>query len=67
MNWNEIIVKLRNEMLLTQTEFANLLGVSFATVNRWENNRFEPSMKLKRKIKELCEKNGIQLGGNKNG
>lgn len=67
MNWNEIIVKLRNEMLLTQTEFANLLGVSFATVNRWENNRFEPSMKVKRKIKELCEKNGIQLGGNKNG
>ena len=37
-------------MLLTQEEFASMLGVSYATVNRWENGHFEPTMKTKRKL-----------------
>lgn len=28
--------KLRERALLTQTEFAELVGVAFSTVNRWE-------------------------------
>ena len=35
MNYAEAIKRLRNKMLMTQTEFANMLGVSFGTVNRW--------------------------------
>ncbi|WP_245602672.1 helix-turn-helix domain-containing protein [Gloeothece verrucosa] len=27
---------------LTQTQFAHLLGVSFQTVNRWENGKTQP-------------------------
>ena len=46
-------------MLLTQTEFAEYLGVSFGTVNRWESGRFEPTMKLKRKLAPLFEKYNI--------
>jgi DNA-binding XRE family transcriptional regulator len=40
---------------------AELLDVSFATVNRWENSKNEPTIKVKRKIKELCDQNGINM------
>ena len=43
-------------MLLTQTEFAEKLGVSFGSVNRWENGKHEPTMKVKRKLMKLFQK-----------
>jgi putative transcriptional regulator len=33
----------RQNMKLTQEEFAAKLGVTFSTVNRWENGRSKPS------------------------
>ena len=36
MNYKEKIKELRKKMLLTQTEFADLLGVSLASVARLE-------------------------------
>lgn len=59
MDWATEIKQLRNKLLLTQTEFGNLLGVSFGTVNRWEMGYHEPTMKLKRKIKEMIIENGL--------
>lgn len=59
MPYSDAIRILRNKMLLTQTEFAEYLGVSFGTVNRWESGRFEPTMKLKRKLAPLFEKYNI--------
>ena len=49
------IKQLREYLCLSQTEFAQLLGVSFVSVNRWENGHFEPTIKAKRKIKILIE------------
>src|SRR5581483_2022819 len=37
------IRRLRGRLGLTQTQFAELMGVSFASVNRWENNQSHPS------------------------
>lgn len=34
MNWNKLIKDLRTHLLLSQTEMAGLLNVSFASVNR---------------------------------
>jgi transcriptional regulator with XRE-family HTH domain len=39
----EEIRALREHLHLTQEVFARILGVSFATVNRWENEKSEPS------------------------
>lgn len=61
MNWSKIIRDLRNKMLLSQTELADLLGVSFASINRWENGHNEPTIKIKRKIKELCQRENIDI------
>jgi len=56
MDYSKLIKSLREKMLLTQTEFAEKLGVSFGSVNRWENGKHEPTMKVKRKLVKLFQK-----------
>ena len=67
MTYAEAIKKLRSKMLLTQMEFAQFLGVSFASINRWERGKHEPTTKTKRKIVELCKENNIKLEDQQNG
>ena len=47
------IKKLRIKMMLSQTEFAKLLGVTFESVNRYENGRSRPTFRVQRKLNEL--------------
>jgi putative transcriptional regulator len=61
MDYAKIIKKLRDKLIMTQTEFASLIGVSYTTVCRWENKIFEPTTKLKRKIVQLCRENNVAL------
>ena len=61
MTYAEAIKKLRSKMLLTQMEFAQFLGVSFASINRWETGRFEPTMKIKRKLAPSFNDHGIEV------
>lgn len=44
---------------MNQTEFAQVLGVSFSTVNRWENNKAFPNYQAFKKIKDFCKQNNI--------
>lgn len=60
-DYQKMIVSLRNKLILSQEDFAKLLGVSFASVNRWERGHHEPTIKVKRKIVELCKDNNIEL------
>lgn len=60
-DYQKLIRQLRGKLILTQEEFAKLLGVSFASVNRWERGHHEPTTKAKRKIIELCRKNKVEL------
>ena len=53
MNYKVMIKTLRNKMFLTQTEFAKELGVSIASVARWELGENEPTMKIKKKLNAL--------------
>lgn len=61
MDYAKASKKLREKLLLTQTEFADFLGVSLPTVCRWERGAYEPTMKLKRKIVELCKENNVSI------
>lgn len=64
MTYATKIKELRDEMLLTQEEFGEVLGVSLVTVNRWENGKFEPAIKIKRKLRELFIE--YNINGDKN-
>lgn len=61
MDYSKLIKELREKMILSQAELAELLGVSFASVNRWEMGHHEPTIKLKRKIVVLCKKHKIKI------
>ena len=61
MTYAKAIKKLRSKMLLTQMEFAQFLGVSCASINRWETGRFEPTMKIKRKLAPIFRKYRIEV------
>ena len=43
MTFNEKVKYARKQLGMTQAELASALGVSFATVNRWENGQVNPS------------------------
>lgn len=59
INYPEAILKLRAKLNLSQAELGELLGVSFSSINRWENGVFEPTKLVKFKLKELLGQNGI--------
>ena len=60
-DYQKLVMELRNKLVISQTELADMLGVSFASVNRWEKGHYEPTIKVKRKIIELCKENGVEL------
>lgn len=50
---SKIVKKLRTAMGLTQEQFAAKIGVTFSTVNRWENGKGKPSPLAMKQIEEL--------------
>ena len=46
---------------MSQTEFAYAIGVSFATISRWESGKNKPNFKTMKLINNFCETNGIDF------
>lgn len=61
METKDVLKQLRKHSLLSQSDFAEEVGVSFSTVNRWENGRTTPNFKTLKRIKEYCERNNIEF------
>lgn len=59
MKCADTLKKIRQQCLLSQKDFADELGVSFSTVNRWENGKTVPNYKDLKKISEYCKKHNI--------
>ena len=57
----DLIKKIRSHMNMNQTEFAELLNVTFATVNRWENGRALPNKLAQDKIYDLCKEYDVPV------
>ena len=53
-----LVRALRERTGLTQEKFAAKLGVTFPTINRWENGRAKPSPLAMQKIEELLRSMG---------
>ena len=61
MKSSDQIKEIRSRLNLSQSELAEKLGVSFATVNRWEKGHCEPSQIAVNAIKNLCAENNIDF------
>ena len=55
------IIRIRAELDISQTELAEILGVSFTSVNRWENGIYQPTKAAKKMIEVFCEKHNIKV------
>lgn len=61
MEFPEQVKKIRISMGMSQKEMALALGVSFATINRWENCRVIPSKLAQKSFYDFCENNFIKI------
>lgn len=61
MTFADKVKKVRIALYLTQAQLAKELGVSFATINRWENGHGEPNLLINAKFEEFAKKNGINF------
>jgi DNA-binding transcriptional regulator YiaG len=65
-----LVKEVRRQLALSQEDLARELGVSFATVNRWENAKVKPSKLAKAQFDAFCKKmvrqGNLKLSGGKN-
>ena len=61
-NYAQKIREYRERKLLTQEDLAKVLSVSVTSITRWENGKFEPTMAVKRKLRELFIEAGMIEG-----
>lgn len=61
MSFSNDIKVIRQKCLLSQQDFAKVLGVSFATINRWESGKSKPTYKTMKLIDEYCKKHNIDF------
>ena len=61
MSFSEDIKRIRRKAYLTQEDFAKEVGVSFATVNRWETGKAKPNLKTMKLIDDYCKRNSIDF------
>lgn len=61
MEFSEKVKTVRARLMLTQKELAERIGVSFATVNRWESKGMEPQFLSRKKFDAFCKENRIEF------
>lgn len=59
MRISDTVKEIRTRLNMSQRQLALKLGVSFATVNRWENNHCEPTLIAVNGLKSICADNHI--------
>lgn len=55
------IYEIRKQLDYSQEKLAKELGISFSSVNRWENNKTIPNELVQEKIYALCKRNNIDI------
>ncbi|MBR4474068.1 MAG: DUF3990 domain-containing protein [Oscillospiraceae bacterium] len=56
-----LILEIRNRMNVSQEELAKMIGISFATVNRWENDHSSPNKAAQLRLYDICREKGVDL------
>lgn len=61
MDFKDKIIYARAKLKITQYALAKELGVSFATVNRWENGYTKPNKTAIINFNEFCKDKNIKI------
>lgn len=61
MELRKAMRQLRKELMLTQTELAEALNVTYASVNRWENSKNVPNRAMAIAILNYAREHGASI------
>jgi len=61
MTFAEKVKFVRAKLIVSQTELAKMVGVSFPTINRWETGKLEPTFLNEKKFEAFCKKKNIKF------
>ncbi len=57
----DVVRRVREIKGYSQEQLARELNVSFATINRWENNKTEPSRLALENFMDFCKQNRVDV------
>ena len=55
-DYPSLVKEVRRQLSISQEDLARELGVSYATVNRWENGKANPSKLARAQLDSFCER-----------
>lgn len=61
LSFPEQVKTVRVLLQLTQTDLAEQIGISYATVSRWERENRTPHLAMVGKFYSFCMRNGIEI------
>lgn len=61
MEFKDKVKSARLQLFMSQETFAKELGVTFATVNRWETGKHKPSYPAQKAFYDYCVKKSIKV------
>lgn len=61
MKFAKFLKDVRKQLEMSQQQLAKALNVSFSTINRWENEKTEPSNLAQKTFFDFCEGNLIEV------
>ena len=61
LTFPEQVKSVRIFLQLTQTELAEQIGISYATISRWERENRTPHLAMVGKFYSFCIRNGIEI------
>ncbi|MBQ0098261.1 MAG: helix-turn-helix transcriptional regulator [Oscillospiraceae bacterium] len=65
MEFKDKVIYVRKELIMSQQELADALGVNVATINRIERGTHKPGFKTLALFERFCKTKGIELGEEK--
>ena len=57
----ELILEIRSRLNASQEDLAKMIGISYATVNRWENGHSRPNKAAQLRLYDICKERNINL------
>ncbi len=57
----DLFLEIRNRLNVSQEDLAKMIGISFATVNRWENGHSTPSKAAQLRLYDICRERSVDL------
>lgn len=57
----DLIFEIRNRLNASQEDLARMIGISYATVNRWENGHSQPNKAAQLRLYDICKERKVDL------